>query len=128
MASIHVMSDPPPPSPSAANYSIAERRDSVYTEAEGGGPAKVCSASFQEECAAIEKRLKSHEKGVLNPDSPKIQRWDSLTFALLIFTAIFTPFEVAYLEVKSKEPLFVINRFVDAVFLVSCSGCHAAST
>ena len=115
-ASVHVLAEPPAVG-HVDSHSILQRRDSVYMENEEGEKQKVCSLSFQEECQALEQRLKSHERGVLNPDSAGVQRWDSLTFALLIFTAVITPFEVAYLTVKTKQFLFWINRLVDLVFI-----------
>ena len=115
-ASVHVLAEPPAVA-HVDSHSILQRRDSVYIEDDKGEKQKVCSLSFQEECQALEQRLKSHERGVLNPDSAGVQRWDSLTFALLIFTAVITPFEVAYLTVKTKQFLFWINRLVDLVFI-----------
>ena len=118
VASVHVMAEP-----AGAGYvdkgTISERRDSVWTDGPGGDAAtKVCSASFQQECEALQVRLKNHQKGVLDPDSAVVQRWDGLTFTLLIYTAIITPFEVGYLDVKTKDFLFWLNRFVDLVFFL----------
>lgn len=45
------------------------------------------------------------------------QRWDVITFASLIFTAIVAPFEVAFLK-TNVDGLFFVNRFVDAVFVI----------
>lgn len=48
--------------------------------------------------------------------------WDSLTTMCLIFTAIVTPFEVAFLTMPSTlalastDPLFIMNRCIDATF------------
>ena len=38
----------------------------------------------------------------------------------LIFTALVTPFEVAFLDAAESpwEPLFLVNRFVDLIFIV----------
>ena len=38
--------------------------------------------------------------------------WDSVTGMALIFTALVTPFEVAFLEAATSplEPLFIVNR------------------
>ena len=56
--------------------------------------------------------------------SKAAQRWDILTVLALIFTAIVTPFEVAFLETPQswsaawKDPLFYINRLVDVIFSI----------
>ena len=63
--------------------------------------------------------------GVSNPDdipciiSPKSkfsQRWDLLMIILLLYTAVVTPFEVAFLSETVPEGLFAINRLVDMCF------------
>ena len=45
--------------------------------------------------------------------------WDAVTTVALIITAIFTPFEVAFVAAKPGEydGFFVLNRCVDAVFI-----------
>ena len=45
--------------------------------------------------------------------------WDLVTSLALIFTAIFTPFEVGFLKASaSHEPLFIVNRVVDVIFIL----------
>ena len=51
----------------------------------------------------------------LNPRSKLFVVWDPLMVLLLFFTAIVTPFEVAYLETKVNA-LFVLNRAIDLLF------------
>jgi len=48
-----------------------------------------------------------------------IGRLDLATSLALVFTALVTPFEVAYLPapISAADPLFIVNRIVDAVFL-----------
>ena len=52
-----------------------------------------------------------------------MQVWDIVTTLCLIFTALVTPYEVAFLEMPRtwsdawNDPLFVINRFIDLVFI-----------
>ena len=67
----------------------------------------------------------SHQGGVSNPDnifgiiSPKSkfsQRWDVLMILLLLYTAIVTPFEVAYIAESVPELLIFLNRLVDLCF------------
>ena len=52
-----------------------------------------------------------------------MQVWDTLTTSALAWTAIVTPFEVALLEppigwdTAVADPLFLINRFIDLIFV-----------
>lgn len=50
-------------------------------------------------------------RGVLDPRKVFMQRWDVLIAVLLLFTAVVTPYEVAFIENNSfVDPLFIINR------------------
>ena len=43
--------------------------------------------------------------------------WDAISVLALLFTALFTPYEVAFLpSAPITDPLFAINRVVDVVF------------
>lgn len=54
--------------------------------------------------------------GVVDPrNSPYLGIWDLTTALALIFTALVTPFEVAFV-VGINVPLFVVNRMVDLIF------------
>lgn len=46
--------------------------------------------------------------------------WDAVTTVVLLFTVVVTPFEVGFLPPPSdaSEPLFIINRFIDLVFVL----------
>jgi hypothetical protein len=55
--------------------------------------------------------------GVLSPMSPFMKRWEEVSVFLLLFTALVTPFEIAYLETK-YDGLFGMNRVIDAGFFV----------
>ena len=50
-------------------------------------------------------------------------RWDLYVLLLLLFTAVVTPVEVAFLT-TGLNPLFFINRVVDASFLVVRHRCR----
>ena len=49
--------------------------------------------------------------------SKRVGYWDALTAMALIFTATITPYEVALLQ-PELDLLFVVNRFVDLIFLL----------
>jgi potassium voltage-gated channel Eag-related subfamily H protein 7 len=61
-------------------------------------------------------------KYLLEPNSRMLVRWHFIVGALLIFTAIVTPFEVAFLE-SEFNALFVLNRIVDLFFLTDMLLC-----
>ena len=68
---------------------------------------------------AVEEKDESkiqQRKCVINPNGEFCKNWDLLMVALLIFTAIVTPFEVGFLTPKF-DGLYVVNRFVDAGFV-----------
>ncbi|KAK3244020.1 hypothetical protein CYMTET_46354 [Cymbomonas tetramitiformis] len=52
---------------------------------------------------------------LLDEKSKFLRFWDWLAIMLLVFTAIVTPYEVAFLEPKGVA-LFFINRVVEALF------------
>jgi len=59
---------------------------------------------------------------IIDPrSSSAIGYWDLLTSFALVFTAIVTPFEVAYLNPPTgsrwEDPLFLCNRIIDLVFI-----------
>ena len=58
------------------------------------------------------KKLKWY---ILDPQSIQVQMWDALTAIALIFTAIVTPLEVAFLPAPTcaHEGLFIVNRLID---------------
>ena len=51
------------------------------------------------------------------PNGKFAQRWDVIIVLMLFFIATVTPFEVGFLSMK-VDPLFYINRVVDAVFIM----------
>lgn len=56
---------------------------------------------------------------ILDPRSRLVASWDALTSLALIFTAIATPFEVAFLPApeSAAEPLWIVNRLIDVIFI-----------
>merc|ERR1719162_2417172 len=61
--------------------------------------------------------IKDKKKGLIDPKGNFMLNWDVVMMVLLIFTALVTPFEVAFLETKI-DGLFCINRLVDLGFLI----------
>jgi hypothetical protein len=86
-------------------------------------PSPLARTSIRNEAAArLEQieRLKTRPGACLiDPRSSKfLRRWDILVATCLIFTALVTPFEVAFLEAPTRPDgsLFLINRCIDAIF------------
>lgn len=50
-----------------------------------------------------------HHRRVINPHCTYVKRWDIIMVFMLVYTAIVSPFETAFLETK-LDGLFVINR------------------
>ena len=73
---------------------------------------------------SVARRLRDmqHSPGVIDPRARSavwVKEWDLLMVIALLFTAIITPVEVAFLDEGEKlTPLWWINRIVDVVFVV----------
>uniref|UniRef100_A0A7S2BN34 Ion transport domain-containing protein n=1 Tax=Haptolina brevifila TaxID=156173 RepID=A0A7S2BN34_9EUKA len=57
---------------------------------------------------------------LIKPSSPWVLGWYWVTGLTLAVVAVFTPFEVAFLPAPTRaaDPLFILGRFIDSVFLV----------
>ena len=55
---------------------------------------------------------------VISPRTWYMRKWDLVTLILLLFTAVVTPVEVAFLETRLWSILFWVNRSVDALFVL----------
>jgi len=62
------------------------------------------------------QKFKAEERFLVRPDNPNLQYWDLSIFVALLFTAVVTPFEVAFIETHFNA-LFMINRMVDLLFI-----------
>jgi len=54
---------------------------------------------------------------LINPNSSYMRQWDLVMVALLTYTAIVTPFDVAFSASAQYNALWFINRFVDLLFV-----------
>ena len=63
----------------------------------GSGPV-VDKAQFRQEVVAVRHRLKTISRRTINPRSRFVRTWDLLMVSALVFTALVTPFEVAFFE------------------------------
>ena len=96
-----------------AKYKISPDEEK---QASSGGADE--SDGFKSDKENIDSMLAATQKpaNVLDPFSPRMQKWDKLMFSFLIFTAVITPFEVGFCTTK-YDPWFVINRLVDLGFV-----------
>jgi hypothetical protein len=53
-----------------------------------------------------------------------LKRWDYTMTLVLIYTALVTPFEVAF-TTPSVNVIFIVNRIVDIIFLGVCGAAAA---
>uniref|UniRef100_A0A061SEQ6 Voltage-gated ion channel superfamily n=1 Tax=Tetraselmis sp. GSL018 TaxID=582737 RepID=A0A061SEQ6_9CHLO len=75
--------------------------------------------TIYEALAEHTEHMYSTPRGLLDPRKKGMQHWDLLIAVLLIFTAVVTPYEVAFLQMNSPlDALFIINRIVDFSFIV----------
>lgn len=65
----------------------------------------------------IENMQAKRQKCVMHPMSPYTAKWDIFVLLLLMFTAIVTPYEIAFFDVELNG-LFIVNRIVDLGFLL----------
>lgn len=95
---------------------------------EGSAHDAVLNPEDEEEKARLGlptsySKLSQKNPWLLNPRSPRMMYWDALVGAFLLFTATFTPYEVAFMDDGdglsiTVDARFVINRIVDLGFLM----------
>jgi len=61
---------------------------------------------------------------IINPKSAYMRKWDVVMLLLLLFTALITPYEVAFMATHLNF-LFIVNKLVDVLFL-KVRGCRAS--
>ena len=83
-----------------------------------GAHRKGHASNLQESIKHLKALDDSDRAWIIDPrHSKRLPYWDGVGFFALMFVAVATPFEVAYLE--PKEPvLFVINRCIDGIFII----------
>ena len=89
------------------------------------GPSIMGKAKLDVMQVAVGAQMMSKHKAfmeksplVISPRTWYMRRWDLVTLVLLMFTAVVTPVEVAFLETTLWSILFWINRSVDALFIL----------
>jgi hypothetical protein len=89
----------------------------AWSKAEPGDADKEEVKQMVEGFQAQLKHIADSERYLLKPDTMYMQHWDHIMVVALLFTAIVTPYDVAFLE-PGLNNMFVCNRAVDCVFLV----------
>jgi len=63
------------------------------------------------------RNLKHYDYFIILPDDPFKKKWDMLIIAVLIFTALVSPFRIAFITVDAT-PWIVLETIVDITFSV----------
>ncbi|KAK3238061.1 hypothetical protein CYMTET_51902 [Cymbomonas tetramitiformis] len=77
--------------------------------------ARMERDAFEDKPKVTGSKKKAHKYTVF-PTAPWLRYWDIVTAALLTYTAIGTPYEVAFLGTK-LDTMFGINRLIDLCFM-----------
>lgn len=94
---------------------------------DGAKPRLPDASTLRFDVEALQLRLRTMNRMLLNPLSPRMQRWDMCTLTALAFTATVTPYEVCFIWKEAKfydpidewaTPLFFINWIVNIIFMV----------
>jgi hypothetical protein len=82
------------------------------------GPKKLANGDPRAKRLTLPLRAHTAQqaKCIVLPVSPHRTTWELILMATLLYTAIVTPFEVAFLPV-SLDAIFFLNRIVDFVFI-----------
>ena len=95
---------------------------------------------YQERMRNREQQAKEQKWFLIDPRTSNVMRnWDMVTSVALVFTAIFTPVEVGFMQIPENrwsDVLFLSNRLIDCVFIVDmamqfmimCVGAHRFPT
>jgi len=78
------------------------------------------SEDVKRDVAKVEARLKDIQtemRFLINPNSKKMQYWDLVTLAALLFTLTVTPYEVALLPTK-WDALLAVNQLINVIFII----------
>ena len=95
---------------------IADLTKQVHKRAQVENRAKI-SLSEETFVKIPKQQLPDH---LLHPESPKLAPWEGFTASLLLYIAILTPVEVAFLPAPTQATqfFFIIGRFIDLVFVI----------
>lgn len=55
---------------------------------------------------------------LFQPQGRFMRKWNLLLVLLMLFTAVVTPYEVAFLSSGPTEPIFWVDRVVDFLFFI----------
>lgn len=113
-------------SPRTSSTSAAADGARSSTRADGAalpspGPMQPghLTTSFVDTAIQMQRDLRVTPKWLIDPrTSKRMGYWDFTTVMALLFTALVTPFEVAFLEPVTGDALYVINWAVNGIFIV----------
>ena len=113
-------------SPRTSSTSAAADGARPSTRAEGAalpspGPTQPghLTTSFVDTAIQMQRDLRVTPKWLIDPrTSKRMGYWDFTTVMALLFTALVTPFEAAFLEPVAGDALYIINWVVNGIFIV----------
>jgi len=110
------------PKGALANMSLKQRNHlAAICGAYRDPPVKSQEEVMEEVEAQVEGfrlLIANQNKCTLSTTSKFIRAWDFVMLLLLIFTATFTPYDVAFLQYTSTNSVAIVNYCVDSLFLI----------
>eukprot|EP00898_Chlorokybus_atmophyticus_P002905 jgi/Chlat1/3615/Chrsp237S00261 len=97
-----------------AKGNTLRQRSSVVGVGPGNGGKNLYKAGFAGSSAPAVQR----DRHMIDPRGGFMRHWDVLMLSLLFWTAVITPYEVAFLQTSIHSGLFWINRLVDLLFTI----------
>jgi hypothetical protein len=108
----------------AAWQRLASRKESITLFGSGRHNRRTSLEDFVDVVVTKLEEKEGKNRWAISPDTMYMRTWDTTVMVLLVFTAIVTPFEVAFLPSRI-DSLFWINRVVDACFVADMViQCH----
>lgn len=107
----------PPAKGHVANYE--DLMESMFGAESGtSGAPDLSREAFAKDAQKLNARFKAMNKGLVDPTSKFMSYWDLAIMASMLFTVFVTPFELSLVRNPSVGVLFVVNQFVNVVFIV----------
>ena len=102
-----------------------EPEPDIETQQDSESGSDQTNKGTKSSVAEMLARRRERQWFIIDPRKSRrgIPAWDFTTALCLMYTALFTPFEVSFLDPPStweeagRDPFFVINRLIDLVFV-----------
>ena len=94
----------------------AKRRMEITGSVRGGDRLRATKKDSGLSAGARSRFRYRSSRWMVDPRDPFMRYWDTCSITFLVFAAIVTPYEVAFLDVGMFAPLWWINRVIDVFF------------